>query len=166
MDMLEKIKTRRSIREYQDRPIPKGDIEKIIDAARFAATARNVQPWKFVAVFNKETLRKIASFSQNGEFIKGAALCIAVFCADTKYYLEDGCSATVNIMLAAASLGIGSCWVAGDKKDYCPQVCSLLKAPVEFKLVSLVSLGYPAQKDSFVLKDKLPVSDLLRWEHF
>jgi nitroreductase len=166
MDSLEILKTRRSIREYSDKDIPKELLEKIVDAARFAPTARNVQPWEFVVVTQEPVLKKLSELADNGRFLAQARACIAVFCADTKYYLEDGCAATCNILLAAASLGVGSCWVAGDKKPYCAQVAELLNAPAASKLISLVSLGYPKSKDSFFVAAKKELKELFRWEKF
>lgn len=119
MESLELLRVRRSIRTFQDRSIAQGDLEKIVDSARFAPTARNVQPWEFVVVTDKHQLAALAELAENGRFMVQAAACIAVFCTDTKYYLEDGSAATCSILLAATALGIGSCWIAGDKKPYC-----------------------------------------------
>ena len=118
MDAIDVLKKRRSIRAFQDKPVAKADLEAIVDVARFAPTARNVQPWEFVIITDGEILTKISKLGENVRLISGCKACIAVFCTDTKYYLEDGCAATVNILNAAAALGIGSCWVAGDKKPY------------------------------------------------
>ncbi len=166
MDALELIKIRRSIREYGDKPILKETLEKIIDAARFAPTARAVQPWEFIAITKPETLKKIAEIVETGRFIAQAKACIAVYCQDTKYYLEDGCAATQNILLAAAELGIGSCWVAGDKKPYCLQINKLLGLPDAFKLVSLVSLGYPKAENAFKSIERRSLQEILHWEKF
>ena len=166
MEAIEAIKKRRSIREYKDKPIPKETLEKMIDAARFAATARNVQPWEFVVITESSTLKKLGELAENGRFLAQAKACIAVFCAETKYYLEDGCAATCNILLAATALGIGSCWVAGDKKPYCGEVTKLLNVPPSYKLVSLISLGYPKSEDSFYITEKRSAKELMHWEKF
>jgi len=166
MDAIEAIKKRRSIREYDKRPVPQEALEKIIDAARFAATARNVQPWEFVVVTRPQLLKEIGALAENGNFIAASAACIAVFCADTKYYLEDGCAATENILLAATSLGIGSCWVAGDKKTYCARISELLNVPAPFKLVSLISLGYPLSESCLKTAEKRSVKDVIHFEKF
>lgn len=166
MEAIEVIKTRRSIREYLDKPIPKDALGKIVDAARFAPTARGIQPWEFIVVSEQAALKKIADIAEYGKFIAQAKACIAVFCQDTKYYLEDGSAATQNILLAASALGIGSCWVAGDKKPYCSQISSLLNVPPNFKLVSLVSLGYPKSKDSFKISEKRNLTQVIHWEKF
>lgn len=166
MDVFEALRKRRSVRVFQDKAIPKEELEKIIDAARFAPTARNVQPWEFIIITDKKVLKQIGDLAENGRFISGCAVCLAVFCSDTKYYLEDGCAATVNILNAATALSIGSCWVAGDKKPYCQQVSKLLKAPEGLRLVSLIALGYPQEKEAFRLADKKPIEKILHWEKF
>lgn len=166
MENLELLCIRRSIRTFQDRSIIQVDLEKLVDSARFAPTARNVQPWEFVVVTDKHKLTELAKLAENGRFMAQAAACIAVFCADTKYYLEDGCAATCNILLAATALGIGSCWIAGDKKPYCQQVSILLNVPLNMKLISLVALGYPQEKDCFKPSDKRQLKKLLHWEKF
>jgi nitroreductase len=164
MGPLETIKVRRSIREYSDLGISKDLLEKIVDAARFSPTARNVQPWEFIVVTQIPTLKKLGELAENGRFLAQAKACIAVFCADTKYYLEDGCAATCNILFAATALGVGSCWVAGDKKPYCAEVAKLLKVPAAYKLVSLVALGYPKSKDSFYIAEKKNLKEVIHWE--
>ena len=166
MEPLEILKTRRSTREYSDEPIAKGLLEKIVGAGRFAPTARNVQPWEFIVITQTPTLKKLSELAENGRFLAQAKACIAVFCVDTKYYLEDGCAATCNILLAAAALGIGSCWVAGDKKPYCVEVAQLLNVPIAYKLVSLVALGYPKSKDSFHPAEKRGLKEMVHWEKF
>lgn len=166
MDIITAVRTRRSIREYQQKPIPREAIEKIIDAARFAPTAKMAEPWEFVIVTKPDILIKIAGLGNNAAFAASAAACIAVFCKDTKYYLEDGCAATQNILLAATSLGIGSCWIAGDKKYYCSHINELLDVPPAFKLVSLVALGYPKSGDCFKVMERRSLNELIHWEKF
>jgi len=166
MDNLELLKLRRSIRVFQKKDIPRDELEKIIDAARYAPTARNVQPWEFVVITDEDMLKELAGLAENARFMAQAAACIAVFCVDTKYYLEDGCAATCNILLAATALGIGSCWVAGDKKPYSGQINTLLNASLDAKLISLIALGYPQNKDEFRSMDKRQLKELIHWERF
>ena len=89
---------------------------------------------------------------------------IAIFCREGRYYLEDGCAATENILLAAHALGLGTCWVAGDKKPYCETVGKLLNIPAGYKLVSMVSLGYAEYEGKAQGKRKL--EEVLHWEKF
>ena len=161
MDAIECMKTRRSIRAYQDKPVPKEVIEDIVDCGRLAATAINIQPWKFIVVQDAAMRKKIAGIADYGKFIEQAAVCIAVFCEDAKYYLEDGSAATQNMLNAARAHGLGSCWVAGDKKSYAPVIRDLLGLPEGYKLVSLVAIGYAAEERN---PEKKPLGEVLCWE--
>lgn len=164
MDALEALKTRRSIRAFRKTPVDPKLIEDIVDCARLAPTARNVQPWEFVVVRDPAKLRELAELADYGRFIAEAPACIAVLCKDTKYYLEDGSAATQNLLLAAHAHGLGACWVAGDKKPYASRVLEVLGAPRDYKLVSLVPLGYSA--DESPRRDKRPLKEVLHWERF
>lgn len=143
METLKVLKNRRSMRAFSDKSVSESLIGELIDCARFAPTARNLQPWEFVVITNKDVIQQLAGLTDHGKFMKDSNSIIAVFCQDTKYYLEDGSAATQNILLAAADFGLAACWVAGDKKPYCEEVKQLLKAPQDYKLVSLIPLGYP-----------------------
>ncbi len=163
-EVIRAIKKRRSYRSYQDKEISKDILEEIIDCARLAPSANNIQPWEFVVVTDKEILKKIASITDYGKFIKNAGACVIVLCKDTKYYLEDGSAATENILLAAESFGIGSCWVAGDKKHYCNKILELVGAPKGYKLVSILSLGYYDKEEK--PHGKRALKDVIHWEKF
>ena len=164
MDAMEVLKTRRSIRQFKDKTISRKDIELMIDAARLAPSANNVQPWEFIVVTDVRMCRDIAAMADYGKFIADAPVCICVFCKETKYYLEDGSAATENIMLAARSLGIGSCWVAGDKKPYANRIGKMLNVPPVYKLVSMIAIGYP--EDFGQAHGKRPLSNVIHWEKF
>ena len=166
MDVVEALKKRRSIRLFKDKPIPKEVLKQIVDVARFAASARNVQPWEFVVITKQETLKKIANLAENGRFLAQAAACVVVFCSDTKYYLEDGCAATENILIAATAFGIGSCWIAGDKKPYSQDVNKLLAVPQVLKLISIIALGFAQSENDFRVAEKRGLNELLHWEKF
>ena len=164
MDFFETIKRRCSVRDYEDRNISKNDIEKIVDVARCAPSARGVEPWEFIVITESETLKNLAELAPNGSFLSKATAAIVIFCHDTKYYLEDGCAATENVLLGAAALGIGSCWVAGDKKDYADDVRKMLKVPENCRLISMIALGY-FKNQSFCSK-KRNLSEVIHWQRY
>lgn len=147
MDFTTLIKVRRSIRQYQENPIPGDVIDEILECARLAPTANNAQPWLIGCVTDKKLLASLAEMLEYGKFVKGAEACFVVFCKkDKKYYLEDGCAATMNIIYAAAGKGVSTCWIAGDKKAYADNVRKLLNVPDQYTLVSLISAGYAAEQ--------------------
>lgn len=164
MEALENLKSRVSIRKYKAKQVPEEILEELIDCARLAPTARNEQPWEFIIIREKSIIEQIGSLAPNGSFMKDAPVSIAVFCKDTKYYLEDGSAATENILLAAHAHGIGGCWIAGDKKPYCEAVKKLLNVPEGYKLVSMLSLGYPTKEPTPHKKRNL--QEVLHWENF
>jgi nitroreductase len=164
METIDAISKRASTRRYKPEPVARTIVEKLVDAGRCAPTARAVEPWEFIVVFNKEMLSRFGQMASNAPFIKDAACCIVVYCSDTKYYLEDGCAATENILLAAADAGLGACWVAGDKKPYAGEVSELLGVPPDIKLVSIISVGWP-EKDIDSTK-KRGLKEVIHWEKF
>jgi len=163
MEALACIKTRRSVRRYSGQPVPTHIVEDIIDCGRLAPTARNEQPWEFVAVSDAELRGRIAGIAEYGKFIADAPVCIVVLCKDTKYYVEDGSAATTNILNAAHAHGLGSCWVAGDKKPYAQEITALVGAPEGYRLVALVALGH-AEEISHAPKRGL--HEVVHWERF
>ena len=164
MEFFEVIKNRKSVREYSDKPVSKGLIENIVDAGRLAATARNEQPWEFVVSSDKKVLKKICDMCPNGPFIKDASHLIAVFSKDTKYYIEDCSAATQNMLLAIEALGLGGCWVAGDKKDYVEDIRKIFNMPEGYKLVSMVTVGDPRKEEN--PHPKRGLKDVLHWETY
>jgi nitroreductase len=164
MDAMEALRTRRSCRKFLDKEIGRPLVEQVVDAGRLAATARNDQPWEFVVVTDAAVRRKIAKLAEYGPFIADAPVCIVVMSKDVKYFLEDGSAATQNLLVAAHALGLGACWVAGDKKEFAPDLCRMLGAPSDVRLISLVAVGWPADKPGNPTKRAL--SDCLHWEKF
>jgi nitroreductase len=166
MDVLDSIRSRFSCRTYRPDPVPSEVLMKLVDAARMAPSSRGIQPWEFVVISDVSTLRELSKIVDTGRFLSKAAACIAVFCrTDTRCAVEDGSAATQNILLAATALGVGSCWVAGDKKPYQPAVEKLLRAPTHLKLISMVSLGVPGEEQPTDRKRR-SLEDVLHWQRF
>lgn len=163
MDAIEAIKTRRSCREFLADPVDRAVIEDLIDCARFAPSGRGEQPWEFVVITDQHLRERIAALTSYGKFIAQVPVCVAIFCRDTTYYLEDGAAATQNILLAANAHGLSSCWVAGDKKPYAEEIRALLGVPEEFKLVSLLAVGYAKPVPP---RQKRPLEEILHWDRF
>ncbi|MBN2308986.1 MAG: nitroreductase family protein [Candidatus Hydrogenedentes bacterium] len=163
MDAMEALRTRRSVRVYKPDAIDKDVLEAIIDCGRLAASAINIQPWEFIVVTDAAMRKRIADTTDHGKFIADAPVCVVVLAREGRYYLEDGCAATQNILVAARAQGLGSCWVAGDKKPYAADIVEMLGGPADCKLVSLIAVGYPAQVPE---PGKRPVAEVLHWERF
>ena len=162
METFDALTKRASVRDYMNQPVPKDMLEKLVDAGRRAPSARAVEPWEFVVITERVMLDKLAGIISTGVFLKQATACIVVFCQDTKYYLEDGSAATENILLGATDLGLGACWIAGDKKEYCEEVSKLLGAPGHLKLISLISIGWAVREPK--QRKRRTLSEVLHWE--
>lgn len=163
MDVLETIAARRSVRKFKRDPVSQEWLSRIVDAGRLAPTARNEQGWEFVVVTDADRRRRIAELTDYGKFIAEAPACIVVLSKPGKYYLEDGSAATTTMLMAATGLGLGACWVAGDKKPYAARLVSLCGAPADLKLVSMIAVGYPAEIPA---PNKRPLADVMHRETF
>jgi len=115
MDALEAIHTRRSVRQYTDKPIDDETIQQLLAAAMSAPSAANEQPWEFVVITDREMLDAIPTFSPFASMVKRAPLGITV-CADTRnvivprFWVQDCSAATQNLLIAAHALGLGAVW--------------------------------------------------------
>jgi nitroreductase len=153
------IKGRRSVRSYRETEIPEDAIRDALECARQAPTAMNGQPWLIGVVRERGTLQKIADLTDQGKHIADARVCFAVFGEKkAKYHLEDCCCASMNLILGLWAYGVGSCWVAGDKKPYAGPVRELLGVPGTHTLVSLIPAGYPADMVIPAKKDLSAIS--------
>ena len=163
MDALTAIASRHSTRSFKPDPVSREQLETLVDAGRHAPTARNEQPWHFVVVADAATRKRLAELTGQ-TFLAEAPACIAVLCKDGKYFLEDGCVAAQNVLIAATALGLQSCWVAGDKKPYAPAVSTLLFAPEGHRLVTLLAIGHGT--GTAQPRARRALSEVLHWERF
>lgn len=143
MDVLEAIRNRRSIRKYSRENIPNEKLNIILEAARLAPSAGNRQPWRFVVVQNEERKQALAEAANNQMFMKDASAIVAAVCdpdVSAKWCEKDTMIALEHMILAAASLGYGTCWIGAFNEDL---VKSLLKIPEKARLVALLPIGIP-----------------------
>jgi nitroreductase len=161
MTALEVLKTRRSVRAYDHKPISHEVLIDIVDCARLAPTAMNDQPWEFVVITESETKKKIAALISHAAFIAEVPVCIAVVSRVTQWYVEDCSAATENILLAAKAHGLGSCWISGDKQPYADAVRDVLGGTPAQKFFCLVTLGHPTERP---IKEKRKLENVLHWE--
>lgn len=147
MDMLEAIRTRRSIRRYKKEPVPEEMLEQILEAGRWAPSANNSQPWNFIVLRDEKLRKEIAGVTTYGKFLAEAPLGIAVIIDPnaSTHPVEDGAIATQNMLLAAHALGLGACWIGSYGSVYEDEVKEMLKVPEEKRLLSIISIGFPAE---------------------
>jgi len=147
MDVLDVIRTRRSIRRYTADLVSEEDINRILEAGRWAPSADNSQPWTFVVLRSLEMRKKLAGTLPWGGFLSQAALGIAVVIDEmaSSHAVEDGAAATENMLLEAHSLGLGACWIGTYGSAHEAGARKVLKVPEDKRLLSVIAIGYPAE---------------------
>lgn len=143
MEVFEAIRSRRSVRSFRAEAIPHQDVVKILEAARWAPSAGNKQPWTFIYVRDPQILRMMKNCSPGLYGDAPAAVVIGIDKKDEKRGVLDVCFAAQNILLAAHALGIGSCPIVSFNGE---AIKKILNAPESWEPVLVVSLGY-ADKD-------------------
>ena len=152
MELQEAIKGRRSIRNFKKQNVPEETIAQLIEAASYAPSAGNIQPWQFIIVKNPTVKKKLAESALNQNHVNDAPVVIVV-CADEKrssmgygtrgrtlYCIQDTAAATQNILLTAYSLGLGTCWIGSFNEDEAKEA---LNAPESIRPVAMIPVGYP-----------------------
>ncbi|MHA1616231.1 MAG: nitroreductase family protein [Candidatus Njordarchaeales archaeon] len=173
MDVFECIKTRRSIRKFLPDPVKEEDLNKILDAARWAPSAGNLQPWEFIVVRDPERKEAIARAALNQRFIAEAPVVIVV-CAniprtasrygergETLYCIQDTAAATQNMLLAAHALGYGTCWVGAFREE---EVKRILNIPPDVRPVAIIPLGKPAEQPP--PRGRYPLEEVVHYEEY
>jgi len=165
MDFLELVEKRYSVRAYQDRPVEEAKLQKILEAARLAPTAANRQPFRLIVVSTQgrqEALRRIYSrdwFVQAPIIIGICAVASEAWVRrdGRNYAVVDATIAMDHLILAAANLGLGTCWVAAFDEKAAREVLAI---PAEWDPVAFTPLGYPA--DEWKPKKRRPLSEVLK----
>jgi nitroreductase len=145
LEVLEAIRRRHSVRRYLDKDVPQDALLRILEAARLAPSAANIQPWYFVIVRDRERKRRIAESGMFARFVTDAPL-VVVGCGDRKasprWYAIDVSIAMEHMVLEATELGLGTCWIGSFDETAVKEV---LKIPDRFAVVALLALGYPRE---------------------
>ena len=173
MDFEQVINTRRSVRSYRSQPVPDAALEKVLNAARIAPSANNIQPWHFIAVKDAARRGEIARNCFNQTFLAEAP--VVIVCCGKKYpdryswisdnlYLVDVAIAIDHLTLAARNEGLGTCWIGAlDQKP----LRKLLNVPSGFDIIMVTPLGYPASDAAFrPASGRKPLSEIVSYEEF
>lgn len=162
MNVLEAIKTRRSVRKYKPKEIPDEDLKKILKAAQLAPSAGNKQPWRFVVVRDSETKKRLAEVARNQMWIADAGVVVAALAMDkedpevyARWAERDVMTAVEHMVLSAWSLGYGTCWIGAFKEE---DVREVLGIPEKMAVINLLPIGVPDQSPD--ARARKPVEEL------
>jgi len=173
LDVFKAIEGRRSIRAFTSKPVSEKDIVKILNAARQAPSAGNLQPWEFIVVRDATVKRGLARAALDQAFIEEASVVIVV-CADesrssrrygrrgsTLYCFQDTAAAIQNLHLAAYALGLSTCWVGAFDEA---EARKLLNTPLNVRPVAIIPVGYPAEAPK--PPRRRPLTEIVHYEKF
>jgi nitroreductase len=173
MDVLKAVRGRRSIRAFKSDDVSPEIVEKLLDAARWAPSAGNIQPWEFIVVRKPEVKKALAEAALDQTFIEEASVVIVV-CANedrssqgygirgkTLYCIQDTAAAIQNLHLVAYSLGLGTCWIGAFREE---EAREILKIPSGIRPVAIIPVGYPAEAPS--PPSRRPINQIVHYETF
>jgi len=170
MNVLEAIRTKRAVRAYRDDPVPDEVVRTILHAGRRAQSAKNDQPWHFLVIRERATLRALAATSPNLAFIAGAPLCVALVTplpSEKQTILFDAGQAAACMQLAAWELGVVSCLGTVYELE---KARTLLGFPRNRHLHLVVAFGYPRPEDAQPRagrrEGRRRLDDVVRWERW
>ncbi len=185
--IIEVIKSRRAVRSFEDKPVPDESIKTMLEAATYAPSALNIQPWRFTLVTNKEEMKRLSDEAKAallptlpdlgdeginrlkrslkdpkfGVF-RGAPLLFYISGIKSVYAVNDCSNAAQNMMLAAYSLGIGSCWIGSAVlSGNSPKVKSKLGVPEDNQVYVALIFGYP--KGGFPVAPEKRPAQIMKW---
>jgi nitroreductase len=171
MSFLNLVKKRFSVRSYLNKPVPKETLLKILETAHFAPSAKNLQPWHFLIIQKKENLSKIHQCYSRDWLKQAPAVIIA--CGDHNISWKrpldnkDHCDIDLAIILdhltlAAAELGLGTCWICMFDAAKCAELFDL---PPNLEPIALIPIGYPTveSNDRHLLRKDL--AQIIHWEN-
>jgi nitroreductase len=157
VDILEFIKSRRSIRKFLDQPVDNEHLTKILEAARWAPSAGNCQPWRFIVVTERKKIRHFDPFFHQPWVMNAPAIIVVLASPEDSYkrygpnstwFIQDCAAATENMLLMAHGLGLGAVWVGAFSKE---AVREALDVDPRYEIFGLVCLGHYQAKAAATL---------------
>ena len=159
MDIIEEIKSRRSIRKFSAEPVSDQQIDRILEAGRWAPSGLNNQPWRFAVVKDRGLITEIAKLTHYGKVVRGAQVLLPVFIATEEIYHREkdiqGIGACLqNMLLEIHSLGLGAVWLGEIIKSNLP-IKQLLGLGNDLELMAVIALGWPDERPRTTSRKKL-----------
>jgi nitroreductase len=165
MDAVEAILSRRVQRAFADRAVEADKLSTIVEAGRHAMSARNLQPWQFIVVRERETLKKLGELCSTGRFVGDAPAAIVVLKdLNNKRWADVDCAQAVQNMADVGwALGLGTCWVGNFDTE---KIHALLAIPQEWVLFTILPFGYQNSAKPPEARPLKPRSQMVHYERF
>jgi nitroreductase len=163
MDVFEAVSTILAVRRYQDRPVPDTVLRRIVEAGRLTGSAKNAQPWHFIVVQDRDTLRQLGRLAPTGPYTAQAPLAIVVAVEKTPFAVSDTSRAIQSMLLTAWADGVGSNWVGFGGLD---EVKALLDIPPELDVLAILPFGYPVESLGRGKKQRKPLEAVAHEERY
>jgi nitroreductase len=165
METFEAVRTVLAVRQFQDRAVPQEVVRRLVEAAHLTASSRNGQPWHFIVIQDRDTLKRIAPLARTGPYVADAQFAVAVaYDRESPYGVSDTSRAIQSMVLTAWADGVGSNWVGFD--GTLPALNAELGLPGNLELVGIVPFGYPAKKLGKGKKNRKPIGEVVHRERF
>jgi nitroreductase len=162
-DVFEAVRTMLAVRRYQDQPVPEAVLRRIVEAGRLTGSAMNKQPWHFIVVQDRETLRRLGALAPSGPYVGQAPLAIVVAIEKTPFAASDASRAIQSMLLTAWADGVGSNWVGfGGLEDVKP----LLDIPAGLDVLAILPFGYPVEARGRGKKERKPLRVVAHRERY
>ena len=165
MDVYECLRGRRTVRRFKPTPVPEATLTKILNAARWAPSSRNQQPWHLIVIKNRETLEQIGRVAGTGSFVGDAPLAIALVMENADQPGMDAGRALQQMEIMAWSEGMGTCFVTLTEAER-QKIVELLTIPAEMDLITVLPFGYRADDSRGRGVPRKPLSEMIHNETF
>ena len=163
MDVFDAIRTVLAVRSYADKPVAPEAIRRILEAGRLTGSSMNLQPWHFIVIENRETLRQLGALARSGPYVAGAPLAIVVAIENSRFAQSDASRAIQSMILTAWSEGIGSNWVGFMGLA---EIKALLGIPESLEILAILPFGYPAKAVGLGRKKRKLLAEVAHRERF
>ena len=163
MEVFEAVRTVLAVRAYTAKPIPPEAVRRIVEAGRLTASSKNGQPWHFIVVENRDTLRQLGALARTGPYIAQAPVAIVVVMEQSPYAVSDASRAIQSMILTGWSEGISSNWVGFQDLA---EAKTLLGIPGHLEVLAILPFGYPAKARRRGNKKRRLLSEVAHRERF
>ena len=163
MDVFEAVRTLLAVRSYQDKPVPDAVVRRIVEAGRLTGSGMNRQPWHFIVVRDRETLRRLGALASSGPYVAQAPLAIVVATDKSRFAVSDASRAIQSMLLTAWADGVGSNWAGFGGLE---KVKTLLDIPADLEVLAILPFGFPARPVGRGKKQRKPLREVAHLERY